>query len=142
MPIRYKCTATIIRIIFWGTINRTIYLTWTTITKNVNIFMKDTYLRGPRPRRRILFVHIFPLSRQWCYTEVRLVPHGYTRQIITAVIYIYIYIYYKNDTRNLQCHYCSVMEKNGMGRFACFHNTLKLVASEGGMELARNTPSD
>lgn len=108
MPIRYKTEVTILWIIFPGTINCTTYFTWTMITIKVKIFTRDDYLRDPR-----LSLYIFSDC-----------PNSGTAQ--------------KSVLSNMGTHVKSLLqcyEENGMRRFPCSHNILKLLASEGGMKL-------
>jgi hypothetical protein len=108
MPIRYKPEATILWIIYPGTINWTTYFTWTTITIKAKIFTRDDYLRDPHLR-----LHTFSHCPDSGTTQKPVLSHmcTYVRSL-------------------LQCY-----GKNGMRSFPCSHNILKLLASEGGMEM-------
>jgi hypothetical protein len=107
MSIQYKLEATILWIIFPGTINCTTYFTWTTITIKVKMFTPDDYLRDPR-LSLCIFSHC---------------PDSGTAQKSHM------------STQVKSLLRCYGGGGGGMRRFPCSHNILKLLASEGGTEL-------
>ena len=91
LHIPYTTDATILVIRFADTLERSIQLTWTTITNSVKLRAQEMYMRDLCLKQRIRVVHTYLFSKLRYASQVFPLPTSHARQLTTANIWFILH---------------------------------------------------